>query len=106
MEGFFVLCFGLICFVVFVAISVDKVDKNRKLVTCSLCGGKVSNYAEKCPHCGNPMNEGKVAANVDKIRAAVEKQDEKKFGECGFCGGKIASVATMCPHCGAPVKNR
>jgi len=28
------------------------------LVTCDACGGQVSGEADRCPHCGHPINRG------------------------------------------------
>lgn len=39
-----------------------------KLLECPCCGGKVSNQAANCPHCGQPIN------------STIQHDDVKKFG--------------------------
>ena len=32
--------------------------ENNQTTNCDACGGIISKVAEKCPHCGNPVNQG------------------------------------------------
>jgi hypothetical protein len=54
------------------------------LTECAECGGKVSDKAPACPHCGAPVEIAQVA--------------------CTECGTKISANAPSCPKCGAPTE--
>ena len=56
---------------------------NRNLITCEVCGGKISSNAESCPHCGEPVK------NIT----------------CKVCGEKISKNIESCPNCGEPVSS-
>lgn len=51
------------------------------LIKCSECGKEVSNKADSCPHCGNP----------------ITKKANTKY--CEYCGDKMPANAEKCPHC-------
>ena len=53
------------------------------LIQCDECGGKVSDRAAACPHCGTPPGV---------------------LVECYECGDKVSDRAESCPHCGAPTR--
>ncbi len=42
------------------------------LIKCPECGKKISDFTDKCTHCGKPITED------DKIHAFVEQQKRKK----------------------------
>lgn len=54
------------------------------LIECPECGGKVSNSAVSCPHCGFP------------IKASL--RNEGPF--CPYCGNKNEPSSVYCRHCG------
>lgn len=57
------------------------------LISCNDCGGKISDRARYCPHCGAP----------------VTYINERRLVEvCRDCEQKISDRAKYCPHCGAP----
>ena len=43
------------------------------LMKCEECGGKVSSKADKCPHCGAPVNENNQISEVKEISIYKEK---------------------------------
>lgn len=45
------------------------------LIKCPECGGTVSSFADKCPHCGRPMEAVKVARKA-KTKVVTEPQPE------------------------------
>ena len=51
------------------------------LIKCNECGKEVSEKAESCPHCGNP----------------ISKKTNLKY--CEYCGDKMPVNADKCPHC-------
>lgn len=51
------------------------------LIKCSECGKEISDKAQSCPKCGNPISQ------VSKSRT------------CPKCGGSISNTATKCVHC-------
>lgn len=51
------------------------------LIKCSECGKNVSDKAQSCPNCGNPISTPKK----DRI--------------CFACGGLVGDKAYKCPHC-------
>lgn len=58
------------------------------LMTCPECGGKMSDKAPKCPHCG-------------AVAAAMRK--EKSTVSCSECGNILPENAAVCSVCGSPV---
>ena len=56
------------------------------LINCTECGKEISDQAEMCIHCGNPM-----------------KKKETMF--CSKCGKAIDKDAIVCPHCGVATSN-
>lgn len=58
------------------------------LMSCPECGGKMSDKAPKCPHCG-------------AVAAAMRK--EKSTVSCSECGNILPENAAACPVCGSPV---
>lgn len=60
------------------------------LISCNDCGGKISDRARYCPHCGAP----------------VTYINERRLVEvCRDCEQKISDRARYCPHCGAPTRH-
>jgi len=57
------------------------------ILVCKECGGKVSDKATKCPHCGAP------------VEISI-----KPLIKCNECGESIDATLDICPYCGAPVK--
>lgn len=41
------------------------------IIKCSECGGKVSTLADKCPHCGCPVNSSNAEAVADDVAATA-----------------------------------
>jgi len=58
------------------------------IVTCDDCGGKVSDRAASCPHCGCPVSTGSSA------------RYDGPLSRCGACGKQVSVTAGQCPHCG------
>lgn len=54
------------------------------MITCPNCGGKISDKAKKCVHCGT-----------------VFIPEEKKY--CQDCGAELEEDMKICPQCGCPV---
>lgn len=51
------------------------------LIKCNECGKEVSDKADSCPNCGNP----------------IAKKNHYKY--CEYCGDKMPINAEKCPHC-------
>jgi len=58
------------------------------LIECPECGGKVSDKALACIHCGYPLQEPK------------EKQVEIQY--CPYCGKTNSIESAFCGYCGKP----
>lgn len=58
------------------------------ITTCAECGGKVSDKAEACPHCGAPV------------------RTDGRRKPCADCGEPLPARAAKCPSCGAPTPSR
>jgi len=56
------------------------------LLECPDCGGKVSDQAPACPHCGCPMKE--------RIVASPPKADREGDAKCPHCGKMVTPVVT------------
>lgn len=54
------------------------------LVKCTECGREISDKAEKCPNCGNPVERRVI---------------------CDECGESIPETYLECPNCGNPLKD-
>lgn len=54
------------------------------LINCPECGKEISDKANMCPNCGNPVAK-------------------KKY--CKFCGDEIDIDCVICPKCGKQVEN-
>ena len=51
------------------------------LLTCAVCGGKVSSDANSCPHCGTPnFKSASFLAEEQRIRRQEEAQ-KRQFSE-------------------------
>jgi len=61
------------------------------LINCSECGEKVSNKAQSCPHCGNPLNQKKEEYLCCPKCGSQEIHAERK----GFSGGKALAGALV-----------
>lgn len=53
------------------------------LTTCPVCGGKLSTAATACPHCGQPMNQGKPVQAVQQ--APAQPKHEENVPRCPTC---------------------
>ena len=49
------------------------------LINCSECGKEISNRADKCPNCGNPINESGVIPSAYKSTSDVHGKNEGCF---------------------------
>lgn len=56
------------------------------LITCPECGKEVSEKADSCPNCGNPL----------------QNNNNQKF--CKHCGATIDKECVVCPQCGKQVE--
>lgn len=54
------------------------------LIKCSECGGKVSDKASSCPHCGCP----------------VDPAPSSEFSYCPYCGKRNRATNSYCATCG------
>ena len=55
------------------------------LFECPECGGKVSDKAIQCPHCGCPID-----------------QPQKQSKTCPECGQEVDTSVMVCPNCAFP----
>lgn len=55
------------------------------MIYCNECGKEISDKADKCPHCGCPVNFGKK-------ENTLEKQEKPKNGKIGLIGFIISFV--------------
>lgn len=55
------------------------------LLECPDCGGKVSDQAPACPHCGRPMGEHSAASHP---------KDREGDAKCPHCGKMVTPVVT------------
>ncbi|MCD8216249.1 MAG: zinc-ribbon domain-containing protein [Clostridiales bacterium] len=62
------------------------------LIKCPHCGSEISDKAEKCVHCGQPL---KSENPIDSQKTII----------CDDCGAQIEEGAEICSKCGCPVKN-
>jgi len=62
------------------------------LINCGECKKVVSDKANVCPSCGNPINRG----------ISGEKVVLSTLVECSDCGKSVSSKARSCPNCGNP----
>lgn len=53
------------------------------LTTCPVCQGKLSTAATACPHCGQPMSQGKPVQAVQQ--APVQLKHEENVPRCPTC---------------------
>lgn len=60
------------------------------LMECPECGGKVSDKASFCPHCGCPI-------------CTAPEQSAIRY--CTSCGSRLNPDVFACEACGTPVKN-
>ena len=57
------------------------------LIECPECGGKVSDKAPSCIHCGYPLQESK-------------KEEVQQIQYCPYCGKINGIESTFCGYCG------
>lgn len=53
------------------------------IISCPICQGKLSTAATACPHCGQPMNQGKPVQAIQQ--APVQPKREKNIPRCPTC---------------------
>lgn len=58
------------------------------LIPCPKCGGQVSSYASKCPHCGEVLQQASQNNDIT----------------CPECGTPYEPSLAACPNCGEPNK--
>lgn len=79
-----------------------KVNAGSQLTTCPACGKQISSMADKCIHCGHPMQTGIICPNCRskdtfKISAASKVGSAVAFGL--FSIGKL-NKTYQCNKCG------
>jgi transcription elongation factor Elf1 len=57
------------------------------LIECPECGGKISDKAPVCIHCGYPLQESK-------------EEPVQQIQYCPYCGKKNSIESTFCGYCG------
>lgn len=62
------------------------------LITCPECGGKVSDQASVCIHCGFPLQN-----------QSIQKESQMKY--CSFCGKENVVGSEFCGYCGKSFSN-
>jgi uncharacterized membrane protein YvbJ len=62
------------------------------LINCSECGKEISNKADKCPNCGNPINELRITPSSDKSTSNINGNNEG----CFLQTLNIGCVLTVC----------
>lgn len=67
-------------------ISYERID-DMALIECPECGGKVSDKAPACIHCGYPLQESK-------------KEEVQQIQYCPYCGRINSIESTFCGYCG------
>ena len=67
-------------------------NKESVIVPCQTCGGSVSQYAMRCPHCDNLVNVKKVE-RISKGAAEVrEKPADNVFLGLEFCNQLVSRL--------------
>tara|TARA_B100001105_G_C22192572_1_gene357605 strand:+ start:91 stop:672 length:582 start_codon:yes stop_codon:yes gene_type:complete len=64
------------------------------LVNCTECNKEVSDKAQSCPNCGNPMATGETQSDV--VSPPSIKENQKA---CPYCGNPVFKDATKCNNC-------
>ncbi len=62
-------------------------------VNCSICGKLTDPSLENCPHCGSPVEVGRVAPPPPPIDGSNDDQ-------CPSCGAKVQDGDIVCVRCG------
>jgi len=74
-----------------------------KLITCEVCGSKISSEAVSCPSCGDPMTEEKKEKAIKKAAKDKKKKEkeEKEFNESwARYDASTDNQYPRCPVCG------
>ena len=64
------------------------------LIICSECGKEISNKADACPACGNPINKVKIENN-EKIQKIEIEATNKKWKKTGCLSAIVAVIGLM-----------
>jgi len=64
---------------------IKQEDDRRQLVSCRVCQGSVSDNADCCPHCGEPMRAGAFGRSGLHSKAA------------GLAGSALVALGAFCP---------
>lgn len=79
------------------------------LIKCPECGREISDKAQSCPHCGNPIMPAPPTAPVYSSSAPQVGIDTQKL-KCPYCGevlgpkDVLSSGWAKCPTCGETIK--
>lgn len=65
------------------------------LISCPECGGRISDKAKNCPHCGYPVSETSL---MEKTRTGEDKV------KCPYCGSDNFIGIDYCVECGMRLK--
>lgn len=76
------------------------------LVNCPKCGGKISDKAKTCVHCGAGVEDPTPQPPQDAAEEAAEKLPEEPEPKktCTECGTELEPDASVCTSCGCPVE--
>lgn len=63
------------------------------LVKCGECQKEISDKAESCPHCGNPINT--INANSQKVEVVEVERTSKKWKKKSLWGVAFIIIGAM-----------
>ena len=64
------------------------------LIKCSECGKEISNRADACPSCGNPIHRAPIE-NEEGIQKVEIEQTNKKWKKTGCLSVVVAFIGIM-----------
>lgn len=68
------------------------------LIKCTECGQEISEKAETCPNCGNPVEKKDICDENEKAVSDI-------YLNCPDCGKQVSGTTIKCPQCGRPLNS-